>query len=208
MELQPFTFFARIKLIKKSLNLFEIFKKEGFYFYYFQLNEFYYLFIYGESHLSNSFNNILSSLVVIEELDTKKRKIRSVRGLLLYALEIIKDENLIIVLETNFHPLFWRRVKDVLKQNKKGSLVNFLFGSSNSTNLLSYQDVIQTYQDVIQNMKKLYEKVDRLEKVLEQSNSKSGPEPSFSSVAPSRTATDEISQSELELANSEALSTI
>ena len=198
MELQPFTFFARIKLIKKSLNFFEIFKKEGFYFYYFQLNEFYYLFIYGESHLSNSFNNILSSLVVIEELDTKKRKIRSVRGLLLYALEIIKDENLIIVLETNFHPLFWRRVKDVLRQNKQGSLLNFLFESSKST----------FHQEVLQALEKLDKKLDRLEKVLEQSNSKSGPEPSFSSVAPSRTATDEISQSELELANSEALSTI
>lgn len=198
MELQPFAFFARIEPIKKSSDLFEIFKTQGFYFYYFQLNEFYYLFIYGESHLSNSFNNILSSLVVIEELDTKKRKIRSVRGLLLYALEIIKDENLIIVLETNFHPLFWRRVKDVLRQNKQGSLLNFLFESSKST----------FHQEVLQALEKLDKKLDRLEKVLEQSNSKSGPEPSFSSVAPSRTATDEISQSELELANSEALSTI
>ena len=198
MELQPFAFFARIEPIKKSSDLFEIFKTQGFYFYYFQLNEFYYLFIYGESHLSNSFNNILSSLVVIEELDTKKRKIRSVRGLLLYALEIIKDENLIIVLETNFHPLFWRRVKDVLRQNKQGSLLNFLFESSKST----------FHQEVLQALEKLEKKLDRLEKVLEQSNSKSGPEPSFSSVAPSRTATDEISQSELELANSEALSTI
>jgi hypothetical protein len=195
MELQPFTFFARIKLIKKSSNLFEIFKKEGFYFYYFQLNEFYYLFIYGESHLSNSFNNILSSLVVIEELDTKKRKIRSVRGLLLYALEIIKDENLIIVLETNFHPLFWRRLKDVLRQNKQGSLLNFLFESSKST----------FSQKVLQALEKMDKRLDRLEKVLKHLNSKSGPEPSFSSVAPSRTTTDELSQRELESANSEAL---
>lgn len=134
---------------------------------------------------------MLSSLVVIEELDTKKRKIRSVRGLLLYALEIIKDENLIIVLETNFHPLFWRRVKDVLRQNKPGSLLNFLFESSKST----------FSQEVLQALEKLDERFDRLEKVIEQSNSKSGQEPVFSSVGPSKTATDEISQSELEPAN-------
>ena len=133
MELQPFTFFAKIERIKEPPDLFEIFKKEGFYFYYFQSNKVYYIFVYGESHLSNFFKSILPYLVVIEELDTKKRKIRSIRGFLLYALEIIKDEKLITVLETNFQPLFWSRLKDVLRQNKQGFLVRFLFESSNST---------------------------------------------------------------------------
>ena len=170
MELQPFAFFARIEPIKKSSDLFEIFKTQGFYFYCFQSNKFYYLFVYGKHHLFNSFNSsILPSLVVIEELDTKKRKIRSIRGFLLYAWETIQDEKLITVLETNFHPLFWRRLKDIMKQNKQGSLVNFLFGSSNFS-----------YQDVLQGIKELHEKFDRLEKVLEQLISKSGQKPVFS----------------------------
>lgn len=93
--------------------------------------------MYGKNYLSNDFNRILLSLVVIQELDTTKRKIRSIRGFLLYTLEIIQDEKLITAIKTNFQPLFWRRVKNVIKQNKKNSLVEFLFGFSNSINVSS-----------------------------------------------------------------------
>lgn len=43
-------------------------------------------------YFSNCVNSILSSLLILKELDTKKRKLRSIHGLLLYALEMIQDE--------------------------------------------------------------------------------------------------------------------
>ena len=89
MELLPFAFFAHIEPIEESLDVFEIFEEEGFYFYYFQSNKLYYLFFYRKNYLSNCVNSILSSLLIIRELDTKKRKLRSIRGLLLYVLEMI-----------------------------------------------------------------------------------------------------------------------
>lgn len=121
MAQPPFAFFAKIEPISKSSNVFELLQKEDFYFYYFSLNQFYYIFVYGKHALLESFSRVLFSLRVIEELDTKRRKIRSIRGFLLYALEIIQDEKEITVIKTNFQPLFWSRVQNVLKQNKKNN---------------------------------------------------------------------------------------
>ena len=183
--------------------------------------------MYGESHLSNSFNSILPSLVVIEELDTKKRKIRSIRGFLRYALEIIQDEKLITVLETNFQPLFWRRLKDVLRQNKQCSLVQFLFNSSNSTNLASDQELIQLLKEMrtsmeqfqttfieemrtsieqfqtaaIEEMRTSIEQV--AERVVNSPNESSNLSPSF--MDPSETDTDKISKMKLERVDSKLL---
>ncbi len=56
---------------------------------------------------------------MIEELDSKQRKIRSFRGFFLYALEII---------QTNLQPFFWKKVHNIIRQNKKGALQEFLFG--------------------------------------------------------------------------------
>lgn len=230
MERPPFAFFAQIEPIGESSDLFEIFKKEGFYFYYFQHNQFCYLFLYGKNHLSNSFNMILSSLVVIQELDTKKRKIRSIRGFLLYALEIIQDEKLITVLKTNFQPLFWRRVKNIIKQNKRNCIVEFLFEASNSISLSSDQELRQVREEVQkvtsnpnliilsfdQELKQALEEVQkaiskmlliqgRLEKLSkerdEQSNDSLVQQSSFSLVDPPKTDKEKIIKTELELAH-------
>ena len=160
-----FTFFAQIELIEKSSDLFEILEKEELYFSYFKSNKFYYLFVYGKNDLFNHFNKILSSLVVIEELDTKKRKIRSIRGFLLQALEIIQDEKQIKVFKTNFQPLFWNRVQTVIRQNKKNGLLEFLFGFSNSSNLDDDQEskqVIKKMETLENKIRLLEEKIDRL----------------------------------------------
>lgn len=108
--------------------------------------------MYGKSHLFNNFNKILSFLVVIKELNTKKRKIRFIRGLLLYVLEIIQDEKQVTVLKTNFQPLFWCRVQNVIKQNKKNSFLEFLFGFSNSISS-SFNQEFRQFIEEIQTMK-------------------------------------------------------
>lgn len=122
--------------------------------------------VYAEKHLSTSFNSILSSLVVIKELDTKKRKIRSVRGLLIYAWEIIQDEKLITVIKTNFQPLFWGRLKNVLRQNKKNCLLNFLFENSNLINQsFDQEQFITKIEKLERELFLVKEKLERLNKV-------------------------------------------
>ena len=34
------------------------------------------------------------------------------------------------ILETNLQPFFWRKVKTIIRQNQKGALLEFLFGST------------------------------------------------------------------------------
>jgi len=62
-------------------------------------------------------------------LNSKKQKIRSLRGFLLYALEIMENGNECQILFTNLSPSFWQKLKTIIYQNKKGALEEFLFGS-------------------------------------------------------------------------------
>lgn len=94
--------------------------------------------------------------------------IRYIHGFLLYTLEIIQDEKLITVLKTNFQPLFWRRLKNVMKQNKQGCLVNFLFESSNSNNLPSDQEVLATLKEMTSKNSSLEEQQVEFKKIMEQ----------------------------------------
>ncbi len=68
-------------------------------------------------------------MAVIKDLNTKKRKIRSLRGFFLYALEIMKKGKKVSILTTNLHPFFWKKVENTIKQNKKSALIHFLFGT-------------------------------------------------------------------------------
>ena len=45
-----------------------------------------------------------------------------------YALEIIENAEDYEILSTNLQPFFWRKVKTILRQNKKAALQEFLFG--------------------------------------------------------------------------------
>jgi len=56
---------------------------------------------------------------ILDELDTKQRKIRSLRGFFLYALEILENGKDYEILKTNLQPSFWRKLKTILRQNKK-----------------------------------------------------------------------------------------
>ena len=55
-------------------------------------------------------------------MDSKQRKIRSLRGFFLYALEILENGTDYEIVETNLQPFFWRKVKNIIQQNKKGDI--------------------------------------------------------------------------------------
>jgi len=131
---KTFAYFAEIEPISKSSNLFDGLNEKNYQYYYFQKNQTFYIFLFGQIHLTKDGNNLieylLSFLKIRKELDTRKRKIRSIRGFLFYVLETIEyDETLVTVLQTNLSPFFWKRVQNVLKQNRKGILGEFLFGT-------------------------------------------------------------------------------
>jgi hypothetical protein len=64
---------------------------------------------------------------LLEELDYRQRQIRSLRGFFLYTLEIMDDGKDLQILRTNLQPCFWRKLKKILRQNKKVALLEFLF---------------------------------------------------------------------------------
>ena len=65
-------------------SIFDQFKQQKIFFSYFQLDQNYYLFLYAQESIDINF--LYQSVDVIKELDSKQRKIRSLRGFFLYAL--------------------------------------------------------------------------------------------------------------------------
>lgn len=97
-------------------------------------------------------------------LRQKKRKIRSLRGYFLYVLEIMKSSDKITELSSNLRPMFWYRVEDIIRQNKKNGLYEFVFGPellSNENQNLSFLDVISTLENEIKWIKR---KLNQIEK--------------------------------------------
>jgi hypothetical protein len=63
-------------------------KEQKIFYSYFQVDQNYYLFLFSQKSIDS---NLLYQLVErIEELHSKQRKIRFLRGFFLYALEIMK----------------------------------------------------------------------------------------------------------------------
>lgn len=120
-------FFFQIQQISDHGIIFDQFKKQTVFFSYFQVDQKYYLFFYIQKSIEIDF--LYQAVNVIQKLDSKKRKIRSFRGFLLYVLEIMANGKDFEILSTNLQPFFWKNVKDVIRQNKKGALQEFLFGS-------------------------------------------------------------------------------
>ena len=118
-------FFFQTKQIPDHAYIFDQFKQHTIFFSCFQVDQKYYLFFYSQKPMEIDF--LYQAVDVIQELDSKKRKIRSLRGFLLYALEIIDNGKDYEILSTNLQPFFWRKVENILRQNKKGALQEFLF---------------------------------------------------------------------------------
>jgi hypothetical protein len=96
-------------------------------------------------------NFLYQSIDVIQELDSKQRKIRSFRGFFLYALEIMEKGKDYEILATNLQPFFWRKVKNIIRQNQKGALLEFLFGKDEDNKLVN-QGWNPAFDDRIQNL--------------------------------------------------------
>ena len=110
------------------------------------------------SQKSIDINFIYQSIDVIEELDSKQRKLRSFRGFFLYALEIMEKGKDYEILTTNLQPFFWRKVKNIIRQNQKAALQEFLFekDENSNPNKEASNPRIQILEDQIQNLHKSY----------------------------------------------------
>lgn len=168
MLIETWSFFLKIEEISNSDTFFLRLKEYRLKYHYFQICSTYYLFLVGTSHSWDVLEFCYKRLKILEELNKKQRKLRSVRGFFLYVSEILEkegDKN-IEVLETNFPPLFWKRVKDVLRQNKKGALTKLLFGTSNSSiknSKISLEELVQNIQTLQIQVNLLRDKVKYLE---------------------------------------------
>ena len=88
---------------------------------------------------------------ILEELDRKQRKIRSLRGFFRYVLEIMENGQDYQILKTNLQPSFWRKLKTILRQNKKIVLLQFLFGSQDSIAEPETQNHVNEKIEALQN---------------------------------------------------------
>jgi len=156
MHNQQTIFFFEIRQIYENLSLFEELKKQELFFSYFQVDQKYFLFFYGRKSIDI---DIIDPFIdIIEELDTKERKIRSLRGFFLYALEIMNNGKDLQILKTNLQPSFWRKLKSILRQNKKIVLLQFLFGKDEDNRLLGEdsnpqgEEMIKTLQNQVDSL--------------------------------------------------------
>jgi hypothetical protein len=157
-------YFFETQQIPDHANIFDQFKGNTIFFSYFQVDQKYYLFFYSQEPIKIDF--LYQAVDVIQELDSKKRKIRSLRGFLLYALEIMENGEKYEILSTNLQPFFWKEVKNIIRQNKKGALQKFLFGSqlNQSINHSDSQNDLEEKIQILQNqLNSLQQKVIDLE---------------------------------------------
>lgn len=158
MNQEHFAIFLEIQKITNPQLIWEELQTKGLFFSYFQVDNRYYFFGYGANENFLDLEVIYQRMTVIQELDTKQRKIRSLRGFILYALEIMKTGQDFAILATNCNPFFWRKVKNIIRQNKKGALTDFLFATSKSK-IVDPDSIQQTTR-----LKALEEKVEALKK--------------------------------------------
>ena len=145
-------FFFQTQQIPDSSSIFDQFKQQKIFFSYFQVDQNYYLLLYAQQSID--INLLYQSVEVIQELDSKQRKIRSLRGFFLYALEIMENGENYEILQTNLQPFFWKKVKNIIRQNKKAALQEFLFGKDkvNKDQTLGSNFAFQQMEKKIQNL--------------------------------------------------------
>lgn len=110
-------------------------------------------------------------------MDSKQRKIRSLRGFFLYALEIMENGEEYEILNTNLQPFFWRKVKNIIRQNKKAALQEFLFGkdedeeniSVNRGSSHSFEEMEKKIQNLQNQVNSLQDKTSDLKSTLKNS---------------------------------------
>jgi len=160
MNNQPNAFFFETEQIPENSLLFEELQKQELFFSYFQIDPNYYLFFYGQTSID--IDLIEPVITIIEELDRKQRKLQSLRGFFLYALETMENGKDLQILRTNLQPSFWRTLKTILRQNKKAVLLEFLFGSQKISSTTD-ADIEKKFKALENNLNSLQEKVIHLE---------------------------------------------
>ena len=183
MNNQQNAFFFETQQIPDDTIIFDEFKKQTIFFSYFQVDQKYYLFFYRQKFID--IDLIDPFINILQELDIKQRKIRSLsrmrsKGFFLYALEIMEFEDLktclqtsngkdLKILTTNLQPSFWRKIKTILRQNKKAVLLEFLFRNTEgkgdgSLDLHTQVKILEDQIDKIQNkLNYLQERIIHLE---------------------------------------------
>jgi hypothetical protein len=144
-------FFQTQQILDDTILLNEL-EQQKIFLSYFQMNRNYYLFLsvrYAQKFIDIYF--LSHSVEVIQELDSKERKIRSLRGFFLYALEFLEVGKNSEILETNLQPFFWKNVKNKIRQNKKTALQEFLFNTAEEPigSILHLEDQIQRLQNQV-----------------------------------------------------------
>jgi Mg2+ and Co2+ transporter CorA len=71
------------------------------------------------------------------------------------------------ILSTNLQPFFWRKVKTIIRQNKKGALLEFLLGNSQSDHQIRLEEIEEKIQILQNQLNSLQEKINNLENNLE-----------------------------------------
>ena len=143
---------SHVASLRDSSSVFNQLKEQKIFYSYFQVDQNYYLFLFSQKSIDINF--LYQLVEIIEELDSKQRKIRSFRGFFLYALEIMKTGKEYEILSTNLQPFFWKKVHNIIRQNKKSALQEFLFGKDQDNKSIN-QDPnprIKILEDQIQSL--------------------------------------------------------
>lgn len=153
-----------LKTEKIEMSKFQKIENENIFYFHFLVNEIYYLFIFRKEPIDLKF--IYQFIEVLEILDSRERRIRSIRGLILYALEIMEKDEKFQVLETNLEPFFWKNIQRVIRQNQRSGLENYLFSNDSKSQIISSQNSSQLK---FQNLKEISdeEKKEIIKKGLE-----------------------------------------
>lgn len=119
-------YLLEIKKIDQNSSVFHKLEKKGICYSYFKKKQKYYLFGYSRILDFDIIDAISQEIEIIAQLNKKQRVIRSVRGYILYTLEIMGNKDDLNILRTNLPKFFWQNVENVIRQNKKNNLLKFL----------------------------------------------------------------------------------
>ena len=70
------------------------------------------------------------------------------------------------ILSTNLQPFFWRKVKTIIRQNKKGALFDFLFGLQGSIAETDPTQEFKAFKEMEEKIQRLQNEVDFLKQKL------------------------------------------
>lgn len=91
------------------------------------------------------------------------------RGFFIYALEILENGKDLEILRTNLQPSFWRKLKSILRQNRKEVLLEFLFGKDqdHKSNSISSSPALEELQNQVNSLQERIAELENRNLVME-----------------------------------------